>query len=162
MKIRKAFIWKAMVINMNKEELSRLAMVIGEDQTEKLKKIRIAVFGVGGVGGYICEALVRSGIGSIDIFDNDVVSSSNLNRQIIALHSTIGEKKVEVMRSRLLDINPELVIRTFDVFYSAQNADNFSLNGYDYIADAIDSVPSKLELIRRAKESGIPIISSIS
>ena len=146
---------------MNKEELSRLAMVIGEDQTEKLKKIRIAVFGVGGVGGYICEALVRSGIGSIDIFDNDVVSSSNLNRQIIALHSTIGEKKVEVMRSRLLDINPELVIRTFDVFYSAQNADNFSLNGYDYIADAIDSVPSKLELIRRAKESGIPIISSM-
>lgn len=146
---------------MNKEELSRLAMVIGEDNTEKLGECRVAVFGVGGVGGYICEALVRSGIGHIDIFDNDVVSPSNLNRQIIALHSTIGKKKVEVMKERLLDINPELDIHTHDVFYSAENADCFPLSAYDYIADAIDSVPSKLELIKRATELVVPIISSM-
>ncbi len=146
---------------MNKEELSRLAMVIGEEQLEKLKRSRIAVFGVGGVGGHVCEALVRCGIGHIVIFDNDVVSPSNLNRQIIALHSTIGQKKVEVMKNRLLDISPELEIITHDVFYGAENADDFPLTEYDYIADAIDSVPSKLELIRRAAESGTPIISSM-
>ena len=146
---------------MNKEELQRLAMVIGEDKINVLKDCRVAVFGVGGVGGHLCEALARSGIGHIDVFDNDVVSPSNLNRQIIALHSTIGQKKVEVMRKRLLDINPELSIIAHDVFYSQENADLFPLTQYDYIADAIDSLPSKLELIRRAKESGTKIISSM-
>ncbi len=146
---------------MNKEELQRLAMVIGEDKINKLKECRVAVFGVGGVGGHLCEALARSGVGHIDIFDNDVVSPSNLNRQIIALHSTIGQKKVDVMRERLLDINPELDIKAHDIFYSAENADLFPLTEYDYIADAIDSLPSKLELIKRAKDSGTEIISSM-
>lgn len=146
---------------MKKDELQRLAMVIGEEKINKLRDCRVAVFGVGGVGGHLCEALARSGVGHIDIFDNDVVSPSNLNRQIIALHSTVGQKKVDVMRKRLLDINPELDIKAHDVFYSAENADLFPLTEYDYIADAIDSLPSKLELIRRAKESGTEIISSM-
>lgn len=146
---------------MKIDELQRLAMVIGEDKINKLKDCHVAVFGVGGVGGHLCEALARSGVGHIDIFDNDVVSPSNLNRQIIALHSTIGQKKVDVMRERLLDINPELDIKAYDVFYSADNADLFPLEKYDYIADAIDSLPSKLELIRRAKECGMEIISSM-
>lgn len=146
---------------MNNEELQRLAMVIGEEKINKLKDCRIAVFGVGGVGGHLCETLARCGVGHIDIFDNDVVSPSNLNRQIIALHSTLGKKKVDVMRERLLDINPELDITANDVFYSAENAELFPLSKYDYIADAIDSLPSKLELIRRAKESGTEIISSM-
>lgn len=143
------------------EELSRLALVIGDESIEKLARARVAVFGVGGVGGYICEALVRSGIGHIDIFDGDVVALSNLNRQIIALHSTVGRKKVDVIRERLLDINPCLDIRAFDVFYNAENADSFPFDTYDYIADAIDSVPSKIEIIRRATEAGVPIISSM-
>lgn len=143
------------------EELSRLSMIIGEDNIEKLKQSRVAVFGVGGVGGHLCEALVRSGIGHIDIFDNDSVSPSNINRQIIALHSTVGRKKVEVMKERLLDISPTLEINTHDVFYCTENADFFPLSGYDYVADAIDSVPSKLELIKRATECGTPIISSM-
>ncbi|MBQ8207721.1 MAG: tRNA threonylcarbamoyladenosine dehydratase [Clostridia bacterium] len=146
---------------MNREDLSRLAMIIGEDNIEKLKNSHVAVFGVGGVGGHLCEALVRSGIGHIDIFDNDIVSPSNLNRQIIALHSTIGQKKVDVMKARLLDINPELDIKTHAVFYSKDNAEEFPLTDYDYIADAIDSVPSKLELIKRATGCGTPIISSM-
>ncbi|MBR4296162.1 MAG: tRNA threonylcarbamoyladenosine dehydratase [Clostridia bacterium] len=146
---------------MNKEELSRLSLVIGEEKTEKLKNSRVAVFGVGGVGGYVCEALVRSGVGHIDIFDNDIVSPSNLNRQIIALHSSIGKKKVDVMASRLLDINPELDIQVHDVFYSPENSASFPLDIYDYIADAIDSVPSKIELIKKATEAGIKIISSM-
>ena len=146
---------------MNREELSRLSMVIGEESVEALRNAHVAVFGIGGVGGYICEALVRCGVGKIDIFDNDTVSPSNLNRQIIALHSTIGRKKVDVMAERLLDINPELVIKKHDVFYSAENADNFDLAKYDYIADAIDSVPSKTELIKRAVEGGVKIISSM-
>ncbi len=146
---------------MKKEELQRLAMVIGEEKINILKDCRVAVFGVGGVGGHLCEALARSGIGHIDIFDNDIVSPSNLNRQIIALHSTLGRKKVDIMRERLLDINPELEIGAHDVFYSAENADLFPLSEYDYIADAIDSLPSKLELIKRAKESGKNIISSM-
>lgn len=146
---------------MIREELTRLAMVLGEDNTEKLKNAHVAVFGVGGVGGHVCEALVRSGVGHIDIFDNDVVSLSNINRQIIALHSTAGRKKVDVMAERLLDINPELDIKTHDVFYSGENADAFPLDSYDYIADAIDSVPSKLELIKRASGSKVKIISSM-
>lgn len=146
---------------MNREELSRLSMVIGEESVNELKGAHVAVFGVGGVGGYVCEALARSGVGKLDIFDNDVVSPSNLNRQIIALHSTVGRKKVDVMAERLLDINPELIIKKHDVFYAAENADEFPLSGYDYIADAIDSVPSKTELIIRAVQSGTPIISSM-
>ena len=146
---------------MNKEAISRFTQLVGEEKTEKLKNSRVAVFGVGGVGGHVCEALVRSGIGHIEIFDNDVVSPSNINRQIIALTSTVGRKKVEVMKERLLDINPELKIVTHDVFFCVENADEYPLSAFDYIADAIDSVSSKLELIKRAKESGTSIISSM-
>lgn len=142
-------------------ELSRLALLIGDEAIEKLKNSRVAVFGIGGVGGYICEALVRSGIGHLTVFDNDIVSPSNLNRQIIALRSTLGEKKVDVAAERLLDINPELDITPISVFYDIENAEAFPLSGFDYIADAIDSVKSKLELIKRAKDSGVPIISSM-
>ncbi len=146
---------------MNREELSRLIPIVGEEAADKLRDSRVAVFGVGGVGGHVCEALVRCGIGHIDIFDCDTVSPSNLNRQIIALHSTLGRKKTEVMRERLLDISPDTEVRAFDVFYSEENADEYPLDIYDYIADAIDSVPSKLELIKRAKECSVPIISSM-
>ena len=146
---------------MNKEAISRFTQLVGEEKTEKLKNSRVAVFGVGGVGGHVCEALVRSGIGHIEIFDNDVVSPSNINRQIIALTSTVGRKKVDVMKERLLDINPELKIVTHDVFFCVENADEYPLSAFDYIADAIDSVSSKLELIKRAKESGTSIISSM-
>lgn len=146
---------------MEKEELSRLAAIIGDDAVKKLSECHVAVFGVGGVGGYICEALVRCGVGHLTVFDNDVVSRSNLNRQIIALHSTLGQRKVDVIGKRLLDINPSLDFCAQGVFYSAENADDYDLSAFDYIADAIDSVPSKLELIRRAKQGGIPIISSM-
>ena len=112
---------------MNNEELSRFAMVIGSDKIEFLKRCRVAVFGVGGVGGYVCEALARCGIGKIDVFDNDTVSPSNLNRQIIALHSTIGKKKVDVIKERLLDINPDIEVESHDVFYCAENAASFPL-----------------------------------
>ncbi len=146
---------------MNTEELSRLEPILGEESLKKLKNSHVAVFGLGGVGGHVCEALARCGIGKLDIFDCDTVSPSNLNRQIIALHSTVGRKKTDVLKERLLDIDPELEVNAYDVFYSAENADQYPLNHYDYIADAIDSVPSKLELIRRATEDGIPIISSM-
>ncbi len=146
---------------MNKEAISRFSELVGEKNIEKLKNSRVAVFGVGGVGGHVCEALARSGVGHIEIFDNDVVSPSNINRQIIALTSTVGRKKTEVMKERLLDINPELEIVAHDIFYSAENADEYPLSSFDYIADAIDSVKSKLELIKRAKEAGTPIISSM-
>ena len=144
-----------------KEEFSRTAYVYGEDAIEKLNKSRVAVFGVGGVGGYICEALVRAGVGSIDIFDRDTVSVSNINRQIIALHSTVGRPKVEVMKERMLDINPDCKINAHNVFYLPENADEFDLSGYDYIADAVDTVAAKLEIAERAYKLRIPTISAM-
>lgn len=144
-----------------KEEFSRTAYVYGEEAIEKLNKSRVAVFGVGGVGGYICEALCRAGVGSIDIFDRDSVSVSNINRQIIALHSTIGRPKVEVMKERMLDINPDCKITAHNVFYLPENADEFDLSGYDYIADAVDTVAAKLEIAERAYKLGIPVISAM-
>ena len=144
-----------------KEEFSRTAYVYGEDAIEKLNKARVAVFGVGGVGGYICEALVRAGVGSIDIFDRDTVSVSNINRQIIALHSTVGRPKVEVMKERMLDINPDCKVNAYNVFYLPENADEFDLSGYDYIADAVDTVAAKLEIAERAYKHGIPTISAM-
>ncbi|MEE0968948.1 MAG: tRNA threonylcarbamoyladenosine dehydratase [Clostridia bacterium] len=146
---------------MNTEELSRLTPLVGEEGIDKLRKSRVAVFGLGGVGGYICEALVRSGVGHIDLFDFDTISPSNLNRQIIALRPTIGQKKTDAMAMRISDISPDTKVTKHDVFYSVDNADMFPLDIYDYIADAIDSVPSKVELIRRASESCTPIISSM-
>ncbi len=144
-----------------KEEDLRTASVLGCSAVERLAKARVAVFGVGGVGGALCEALARSGVGSIDLFDGDCVSRSNLNRQIIALQSTVGQKKVDVMCARIRDINPDCCVKTHHVFYLPENADEYPLEGYDYIADAIDTVSAKLELIKRAKAQGIPIISSM-
>ena len=144
-----------------KEEFSRTAYVFGEDAVEKLKNAKVAVFGVGGVGGYICEALCRAGVGHIDIFDRDTVSLSNINRQIIALHSTVGREKVAVMKERMLDINPDCEIVANNVFYLPENADQYDLSKYDYIADAVDTVSAKLEIATRAYKLGIPVISAM-
>ena len=144
-----------------KEEFSRTARVIGCTAVEKLASARVAVFGVGGVGGYLCEALARAGVGAIDLFDSDDVSLSNINRQIIALHSTVGRPKTEVMKERIEDINPDCRVTVHNVFYLPENADQYPLDAYDYIADAIDTVSAKIELIVRAKEKNIPIISSM-
>ncbi len=144
-----------------REEFSRTAYVFGEDAVEKLKNARVAVFGVGGVGGYICEALCRAGVGHIDIFDRDTVSLSNINRQIIALHSTVGREKVAVMKERMQDINPDCEIEAFNVFYLPENAEMYDLSKYDYIADAVDTVSAKLEIATRAYKLGIPVISAM-
>ncbi len=146
---------------MVREEQLRSAMLIGEDGIQKLTNARVAVFGVGGVGGYLCEALARAGVGELHLFDNDVVSLSNINRQIIALHSTVGRPKVEVMRERILDINPDCRVVTHQVFYLPENADDFPLSRFDYVADAIDTVSAKLELVVRAKAAGVPIICAM-
>ena len=144
-----------------KEEHIRSAMLLGEDAIKKLTTARVAVFGVGGVGGYVCEALARAGVGELHLFDNDVVSLSNINRQIIALHSTVGRSKVEVMRERILDINPDCRVVTHQIFYLPENADNFPLSDFDYVADAIDTVSAKIELAVRATAAGIPLISAM-
>ena len=144
-----------------KEEYTRTAYVLGEESIEKLLCARVAVFGVGGVGGYVCESLARSGVGNIDIFDKDVVSLSNINRQIIALHSTVGRPKVEVMKERILDINPDCKVNTYEVFYLPENADEYDLSKYDYIVDAVDTVSAKIEIISRAKAHGVKVISAM-
>lgn len=144
-----------------KEEFSRTAYVYGEDAIAKLQNCSVAIFGVGGVGGYICEALCRAGVGRIDIFDRDTVSVSNINRQIIALHSTVGRPKVEVMKDRMLDINPDCKVNAYNVFYLPENADEFDLSKYDYIADAVDTVAAKLEIATRAYNLKIPAISAM-
>lgn len=144
-----------------KEEHIRSAMLLGEGGIKKLTAAKVAVFGVGGVGGYVCEALARAGVGELHLFDNDVVSLSNINRQIIALHSTVGRPKVEVMRERILDINPDCKVVTHQVFYLPENANNFPLAGFDYVADAIDTVSAKIELAVRCTAAGIPLISAM-
>ena len=142
-----------------KEELLRTAMLLGEEAVEKLQKARVAVFGIGGVGGYTLEALARAGIGQLDLIDSDTVSRSNINRQILATHSTVGMPKVEAGKARVLDINPDCVVRTWEIFYTPETADQFDFTQYDYIVDAIDTVTGKLQLIQRAHECGTPIIS---
>ncbi len=144
-----------------KEEFSRSERLIGVQALEKLKKARVAVFGVGGVGGYVVEALARSGVGTLDLIDSDTVAPSNINRQIIALHSTMGQSKVEVAKRRILDINPTAAVNTYEVFYLPETAHLFDFSNYDYVVDAIDTVSGKLELVRRAKEAGVPIICSM-
>lgn len=144
-----------------KEEQIRTAMILGDAAMEKLKSAHVAVFGVGGVGGHLCEALARAGVGAIDLFDNDTVSLSNINRQIVALHSTVGKPKVEVMKERILDINPGCRVRAHQTFYLPQNADDYPLGGYTYIADAIDTVSAKIELAVRAEQAGIPMIAAM-
>ena len=143
------------------EEHSRSAMLLGEGGIQALTRAKVAVFGVGGVGGYLCEALARAGVGEIHLFDNDTVSLSNINRQIIALHSTVGEPKVEVMRARILDINPACRVVAHQVFYLPENADDYPLSQYDYVADAIDTVSAKIELAVRARAAGVPLISAM-
>lgn len=144
-----------------KQEFSRTALLLGEEGVHKLSRARVAVFGVGGVGGYAVEALARSGIGTLDLIDKDVVSLSNINRQIIALHSTVGRYKVEVMKERILDINPEAEVYTYPCFYLPGTAADFDFNKYDYIVDAVDTVSAKIALVMQAKEAGVPIISSM-
>ncbi len=143
------------------EELSRTALLLGEDAALSLAGKRVAIFGIGGVGGHACEALARVGIGALDLFDNDTVSLSNINRQIVALHSTVGSYKVDVMKERILDINPDCKVQVFRTFYLPENADAYPLESYDYIVDAIDTVSAKLELAVRATRAGIPIISAM-
>lgn len=143
------------------EETSRSALLLGEAGIERLSKARVAVFGVGGVGGYLCEALARAGVGALDLFDRDTVSLSNINRQIIALHSTVGQYKTDVMAARIHDINPACVVRTYPVFYLPENAALYDLSPYSYIADAVDTVSAKAELAVRAEAANIPIISAM-
>lgn len=146
---------------MNREALARTEMLMGTTAIERLERAKVAVFGVGGVGGFAVEALARSGIGEMDLFDSDCVSVSNINRQVIALVSTVGRPKVEVMRERILDINPDAVVHAYQVFYLPENADAYPLSRYDYIVDAVDTVTAKLELAVRAQRAGVPIISSM-
>lgn len=142
-------------------EFSRTELIFGKEAMEKLSRARVAVFGIGGVGGYAAEALARSGIGALDIIDSDKVSLSNINRQIIALHSTVGEYKVDAAEKRILDINPNIKLRKYNVFFTKENSDEFDFSEYDYIVDAIDTVSGKIELVMNAEDSGTPIISSM-
>ena len=141
-----------------REQFLRTEMLLGTRALERLQGARVAVFGLGGVGGYAVEALARSGVGSLDLIDNDTVSVSNLNRQILATHSTVGMRKVDAARQRVLDINPECQVRTYPVFYTPETADSFDFTQYDYIVDAIDTVTGKLALVEHARAAGTPII----
>lgn len=143
------------------EMLTRTAMLLGEEAIDILKNSRVAVFGIGGVGGYVTEALARAGVGALDLIDNDVVSESNLNRQIIALRSTIGKPKVQVMAERIADINPFCKVKTHQCFYLPDTAKEFDFAKYSYVVDAIDTVTGKIQLVMQAKEAGVPIISSM-
>jgi tRNA A37 threonylcarbamoyladenosine dehydratase len=140
---------------------SRTASLLGDKAMEKLKNARVAVFGIGGVGGYAVEALARSGVGALDLIDKDKVSVSNINRQIIALHSTVGRLKTEVAAERAKDINPDICVRVHNVFYLPETVDQFDFSQYDYVVDAVDTVAAKLELYRRAKAVGVPVISAM-
>ena len=142
-------------------EFSRTELLLGADGMEKLKKARVAVFGIGGVGSYVVEALARSGVGALDLIDKDAVSLTNINRQIIALHSTVGQPKTKVAAARVRDINPACVVRTYQTFFTPDTADEFDFSQYDYIVDAIDTVTGKLALVTRAQAAGTPVISSM-
>ena len=142
------------------EQFLRTAMLLGDSAVDKLAGICVAIFGVGGVGGYVVEGLARSGVGNFVLIDHDVVSLSNLNRQIIALHSTIGQKKVDVAKARILDINPTAKVKVYDKFYLPGD-EEVSLDGVDYIVDAVDTVSAKIEIIMQADKLGIPVISSM-
>ena len=144
-----------------KEEFVRTAMLLGEEAVEKLQKARVAVFGVGGVGGYTVEALARCGVGALDLIDSDTVSRSNINRQILATHSTVGMLKVDAAKNRVLDINPECNVTTYPIFYLPETAEQFDFSQYDYIVDCIDTVTGKLQLVERAVAAGTPIICSM-
>ena len=140
------------------EQFSRTELVYGEAAMKKIAAARVAVFGIGGVGGYVVEALARSGIGALDLIDNDKVSLSNINRQIIATRKTVGQYKVDAAKERILDINPDCVVRTYQTFFLPETQDEFDFKNYDYVVDAIDTVTGKLAIIQKAKEAGVPVI----
>lgn len=140
---------------------SRTEALLGEKAMERLKKARVAVFGIGGVGGHVVDALVRSGVGAVDIVDSDKVCLSNLNRQIIATESSIGKYKVDVMKERILDINPEAVVNVHKCFYLPETKEEFDFSQYSYVVDAVDTVTAKIQLVMEAEEAGVPIISSM-
>ncbi len=143
------------------ERFIRTKLLIGSEKLDILRTKHVAVFGVGGVGGYVCEALARCGIGRFTIVDRDTVNESNINRQIIALTSTVGRAKVDVMKERMCDINPDVYIEACEVFYLPQNASEFDFTKYDYVVDAVDTVTAKLQIITAAKEANVPVISSM-
>ena len=142
-------------------QFSRTELLLGADAIEKLRRSRVAVFGIGGVGGYAVEALARAGVGALDLIDNDVVGLSNINRQIIALHSTIGKPKVETAKTRAEDINPDIKIVCHNCFYLPENEAQFDFSKYDYIVDAIDTVAGKISLICKANAAKVPVISAM-
>ena len=142
-------------------QFSRTQLLLGESAMQELANKRVAVFGIGGVGGYACEALVRSGIGAFDLIDDDKVCLTNLNRQIIATRKTVGKYKTEVMKERMLEINPNVDVRIHNCFFLPENADKFPFDEYDYIIDALDTVTAKISIIMKANELGIPVISSM-
>lgn len=142
-------------------QFSRTQLLFGAEAMEKLYHARVAVFGIGGVGGYTAEALARSGIGTLDLIDDDKVCLTNINRQIFATRKTVGQYKVDVAEQRILDINPDAVVHTYKTFYSPDTAEQFDFTLYDYVVDAIDTVTGKLELVEQAENAGIPIISSM-
>lgn len=142
-------------------QFSRTELLLGREAMEKLAGSKVAVFGIGGVGGYVCEALVRSGVGAFDLIDDDKVCLTNLNRQIIATRKTVGKYKTEVMKERILEINPEADVTIHNCFFLPENASEFPFEEYDYVVYAVDTVTAKIELVMRAKEQNVPIISSM-
>lgn len=142
-------------------QFSRTELLLGEEAMNRLNQARVAVFGIGGVGGHTVDALVRSGIGAIDIIDNDIISESNINRQLIATKSTVGMDKVDAMKARILDINPECKVNVHKCFYLPENKEQFDFSQYDYIVDAVDTVTAKITLVEEAKKANVPIISSM-
>ena len=145
----------------NTNPFARTELLLGKPAMERLSGCRVAVFGIGGVGGYVCEALVRSGIGAFDLIDNDKVCVTNINRQIIATQKTVGRYKTEVMKERMLEINPEVEVNIHNCFFLPENASDFPFTQYDYVVDAIDTVTAKIELIMQCQKAGVPIISSM-
>ncbi len=143
------------------EQFSRTELLLGSESMGRLANARVAVFGIGGVGAYVVEALVRSGIGAVDLIDSDTVCESNLNRQIIATRDTLGKQKVDAMKERIMQINPECKVTAHCCFYLPETADEFDFTQYDYVVDAVDTVTAKIELVMRAKECNVPIISSM-
>ncbi|MGN0489588.1 MAG: ThiF family adenylyltransferase [Ruminococcus sp.] len=142
-------------------QFSRTELLLGKESMGKIFNSKVAVFGLGGVGGHAVEALVRSGVGTVDIIDNDTVSLTNINRQLFATHKTIGKYKVDVAKERLLEINPQVTVNTYNTFYTPETANEFDFKNYDYIIDAIDTVSGKIQLVVQAQKSGTPIISSM-
>ncbi len=143
------------------EQFSRTEILIGSEAMNRLAHARVAVFGVGGVGGYVCEALARSGVGALDLIDNDTVCLSNINRQIIATRKTVGRYKTEVMKERILDINPAAIVQVYQCFFLPENAGQVPFDEYDYVVDAVDTVTAKIEIIMRAQAYHVPVISSM-